>query len=335
MRVCFAALFLLSLFCIGCKKTGPQGATGATGPTGAPGPVGPAGNNGSVIYSGTTAPGASVGNVGDFYMDLATSTLYGPKTSSGWGSGFSLKGDTGATGAQGDSGANGATGTTGATGANGKAGTQIYAGTGVPAPTLGVTGDFYMDTVAHNLYGPKQTAGWGTPIALQGPAGANGANGATGATGPQGPAGPAGTANVLYTPWIQPSSYASVTGYGGQIIVEHTETIPAITAAIVQGGTVICYAQLNDYVDQIWPEGQVGELPITLMFKFNSVQITDTWEMTIATGSSTIEMYDSNNEFNQYSFSAAKFRWVIIPGGSSVPGSVPRQQQVSHGNAFQ
>ena len=57
--------------------------------------------------------------------------------------------------------------------------------------------------------------------------------------------------------------------------------------------------------------------------------------MTIATGSSTIEMYDSNNEFNQYSFYASEFRWVIIPGGSAVPGSVPRQQQVSHGNAFQ
>jgi hypothetical protein len=329
MRVCFAALLLFSFFCIGCKKTGPQGATGATGANGPAGPIGPAGDNGSVIYSGTVTPAASVGNVGDFYMDLGTSTLYGPKTASGWGSGFSLKGDSGTTGAVGDS---GATGATGATGANGKAGTQIYAGTGVPDPTLGVTGDFYMDTMAHNLYGPKQTAGWGTPIALQGPAGATGAIGAAGATGPQGPA---GTANVLYTPWVTPTSWSHLVGYGSQDIIRHTELIPAITAAIVQGGTVLCYAQLDDYNTTIWPDGQIGQMPITVMFKYNGVEAIDTWEITIATGSSAIEVYDSNNNYLNSTFTESLFRWVIIPGGSAVSGSVPRQKQVSHGETFQ
>jgi hypothetical protein len=317
MRVSLAALLLLLFFCAGCKKTGPEGATGATGPAG---PVGPAGDNGSVIYSGTTAPGISTGDVGDFYMDLTTSTLYGPKTSSGWGSGFSLMGDTGA---------QGPAGATGATGASGKAGTQIYAGTGAPAATLGATGDFYMDTVTHDLYGPKQTAGWGVPIALQGPAGPTGA---TGATGPQGPA---GTANVLYTPWITPTNWTLYAGYGGQNIVEHVENIPAITNAIYQNGTVLCFGDLEDYVSTIWPSGQVGQLPITVVFKYNGAVTTDTWQTVYNVGSSTIQMYDTENNFTQYSFISSRFRWVIIPGGSSVAGSVQRQQKAGRGHTFQ
>lgn len=34
----------------------------------------------------------SVGNVGDFYLNLTTDVLFGPKTASGWGTGISLKG---------------------------------------------------------------------------------------------------------------------------------------------------------------------------------------------------------------------------------------------------
>jgi hypothetical protein len=71
------------------------------------------------------------------------------------------------------------------------------------------------------------------------------------------------------------------------------------------------------------------------VFKYNSVETTDTWEDSFVAGSSTIEMYDTNNNFDQYSFFTSRFRWVIIPGGSSVPGSVQRQQQVSHGATFE
>jgi hypothetical protein len=53
--------------------TGPEGQTGATGPTGANGPTG------TIIYSGTGAPSGALGNVGDFYIDLANGLFYGPK----------------------------------------------------------------------------------------------------------------------------------------------------------------------------------------------------------------------------------------------------------------
>ncbi|MBS1661753.1 MAG: hypothetical protein JST68_11970 [Bacteroidetes bacterium] len=66
-----------------CKK-------GDTGPAG---PAGQNGTNGSTILSGNGAPSASTGNNGDFYLDLSTQLLYGPKTASGWGTGTLLKGN--------------------------------------------------------------------------------------------------------------------------------------------------------------------------------------------------------------------------------------------------
>ncbi len=77
-----------------------------TAPAGCPGPQGAAGN---AILNGTTAPPAdTLGAVGDFYLDTATGTLYGPKTSIGWPStGTSLvgtQGPAGATGPQGPAG---------------------------------------------------------------------------------------------------------------------------------------------------------------------------------------------------------------------------------------
>ncbi len=109
----YAMLFLalIALLATSCGKdgaTGPQGPTGATGGQGPVGPAGPAGangQNGSVIYSGNTVPASTTGAVGDFYINLTTGLLYGPKTSAGWGTGFSLKGATGTTGATGATGA--------------------------------------------------------------------------------------------------------------------------------------------------------------------------------------------------------------------------------------
>lgn len=56
----------------------------------------------------------------------------------------------------------------------------ILSGTGVPGAGLGVDGDFYIDTAADNLYGPKSGGAWGSATSLVGPAGS---------TGPAGPIG--------------------------------------------------------------------------------------------------------------------------------------------------
>jgi hypothetical protein len=154
--VLFVFFVFTALIFTSCGKdgaTGPQGpagTTGAAGAAGATGPTGPAGANGSVIYSGNTTPPTATGAVGDFYLDLATGVLYGPKTAGGWGSGFSLKGPAGAAGA---------------------AGNTIISGNGIPSAATGKTGDYYLDDSSYLLYGPKTAGGWGTATSLQGPAG--------------------------------------------------------------------------------------------------------------------------------------------------------------------
>lgn len=133
---------------------GPRGATGA------------AGASGNTVAGGSGPPTSAIGNVGDYYIDTAASKIYGPKTASGWpATGTSLIGPSGSPGAAGAQGANGNT---------------IRNGTGAPASTLGVAGDFYIDTAAEVFYGPRGASSWPTPgISLVGPQGAAGQNGST------------------------------------------------------------------------------------------------------------------------------------------------------------
>ena len=185
--------------------TGPQGPTGPQGdpgPTGATGPTGPAGTNGSTLRSGTGAPASGLGAVGDYYLNTSNGDLYEKTAAATWTLRVNLTGPTGATGPtgstgpQGPPGADGAAGATGPTGATGPAGADgktVRNGTGAPAGGLGVDGDFYIDTTADAIYGPKTAGAWGSSTPLVGPQGPAGADGADGATGPQGPAGPAGS----------------------------------------------------------------------------------------------------------------------------------------------
>ncbi len=143
---------------------GPAGPAGPTGPTGATGPAGPQGPQGDV------GPAGAVGAAGP-------------------------QGPQGDVGPMGPVGATGATGATGAAGAAGTDGKTVLNGAVPPAPGDGVDGDFFIDTVAMQIYGPKAAGAWGSGTSLvgpTGPAGAQGAQGATGATGPAGPAGPVG-----------------------------------------------------------------------------------------------------------------------------------------------
>jgi|GEM_PF-374085 len=134
---------------------GATGAVGATGPTGAPGAPGAAG---SKILNGTTAPANTLGQVGDYYLNLRNTDLYGPKAATGWGSAINLKG------------------------ANGADGTKIYNGVAIPTASIGGNGDYYFRTSTAQLYGPKTDAGWGTAISLIGAKGSDGVDGAAGAS---------------------------------------------------------------------------------------------------------------------------------------------------------
>ncbi|NRF40094.1 collagen-like protein [Pedobacter foliorum] len=211
-------LFLIALFggllmITSCGKDGPAGPKGDIGASGASGVIGPAGpagangQNGSIIYSGAKVPDAVTGSTGDFYLNSVTGLLYGPKTTNGWGTGFSLKGT------------NGVKGATGAAGANGVAGSQILTGTVVPAADLGNPGDYYLNKTTYLLYGPKIDQGWGTAISLQGPP---------------------GTANVWYSGWLYAYRYTDSLIDNSNVKVAHVGA-GILNSSLLKTAAVLVY----------------------------------------------------------------------------------------------
>lgn len=59
----------------------------------------------------------------------------------------------------------------------------ILNGKGAPSSTLGIDGDFYIDTRSLLIYGPKKNKKWPTPQSLQGPTGISGIDGKNGGDG--------------------------------------------------------------------------------------------------------------------------------------------------------
>ncbi|NCV45128.1 MAG: hypothetical protein EBW15_10180, partial [Actinobacteria bacterium] len=99
---------------------------------GAPGPRAPG------LLSGRGEPTIFDGSLGDFYLDLSTYKLFGPKSYENiWGAGFTIVGPQGVPGPQGVQGVKGETGLTGATGATGPQGPQGPQG---PTGATGATG---------------------------------------------------------------------------------------------------------------------------------------------------------------------------------------------------
>ena len=56
----------------------------------------------------------------------------------------------------------------GTSGPQGGRGTGILNGTTAPNNTIGIVGDFFLNTTNMNLYGPKTESGWGSPTDLVG-----------------------------------------------------------------------------------------------------------------------------------------------------------------------
>lgn len=150
-------------FNAGTGQLGPcsPGAMGVTGPTGPVGPTGPAGPQG---VQGIQGPQGAVG----------------------------------ATGAAGVAGPTGPSGPTGPTGPAGPQGAGMVTGTGAPSDAVGQDGDFYFDSAAAVVYGPKASGTWpASGVSLLGPTGPVGDTGPAGPTGPQGATGPAGAAGTV------------------------------------------------------------------------------------------------------------------------------------------
>ena len=59
-------------------------------------------------------------------------------------------------------------------------------GIGAPSASIGINGDFYIDTITMNIYGPKKKNAWPIPKSLIGPQGVAGLPGKQGANGKDG-----------------------------------------------------------------------------------------------------------------------------------------------------
>jgi hypothetical protein len=95
-------------------------------------------------------------------------------------------------------------------------GTSVLNGSGVPSNETGTNGDFYIDTVNYDIYGPKSSGVWGSATSLVGPtgstgatgaAGTNGNNGANGETGPAGPGVSSGGTTGQYLTKVDGTNY--------------------------------------------------------------------------------------------------------------------------------
>jgi len=167
---------------------GPSGARGEQGEQGLQGPRGASGEQPNTILTGSGAPNSSTGIVGDLYLDTATTKLFGPKSATGWPASVSLVGPAGPAGATGGTGPAGPAGSSAATAAT----NTIRSGAGAPSAAIGADGDFYIDTSANQIYGPKALGAWPSAVSLVGPAGSNGATGAAGSAGSTGATGSPG-----------------------------------------------------------------------------------------------------------------------------------------------
>ena len=90
---------------------------------------------------------------------------------------------------------------------------QWQYGTGVPASSSGVTGNYYYDTVNGNIYYKQNGTTWILAGNIMGPAGATGPQGTIGAQGPQGIQGPAGATGA--TGATGPQGIAGIQGPAG------------------------------------------------------------------------------------------------------------------------
>lgn len=149
--------------------------------TGQTGPAGAKGDDGSKLLNGSGVPSDGYGRSGDYYLNTS-GALYGPKADGSWGTPLQLQsgpqGPTGGVGATGPAGQSitgpagaastvtGPTGAVGAVGPTGVRGNTVLGGNGAPASSVGIDGDWYIDTAARRMYGPKSGGAWGGSFAL-------------------------------------------------------------------------------------------------------------------------------------------------------------------------
>lgn len=115
--------------------------------SGGSGTPGADGTDGATWRSGTGAPSNGLGANGDFYLNTANGDVY-KKASGTYSVDTNIKG---------------------ASGNNGTDGNTVLNGIEPPDGSAGNEGDFFIDTLARAIYGPKTSGDWGAPAYFHGP----------------------------------------------------------------------------------------------------------------------------------------------------------------------
>jgi hypothetical protein len=136
-------------------EQGPPGVPGVPGDKGAKGDPGPPGNT---MHYGLTDPTSTIGIDGDSYINTATHFLFGPKAGGAWPAGVSMVGP------------------------QGTPGNTVLYGASDPT-TIGIDGNFYINTTTHFMFGPKAAGAWPAGTSLIGPQGPQGVQGPQGTPG--------------------------------------------------------------------------------------------------------------------------------------------------------
>ena len=183
---------------------------------------------GNAILSGNGVPDASLGKVGDYYLDLSGVNLYGAKTAEGWGNPISLRGLKGDKGNDGQNGtdapvpnikggywyigetntgikAEGKDGSNGSNGSNGTNGKDGKDGKDGITPTISADGYWIVNGQKTNIKA-KGTDG------TNGQNGSNGTNGKDGKDGTNGKDGKDGKDGVTPTITINSEGYWVING---------------------------------------------------------------------------------------------------------------------------
>ncbi len=260
---------------------------------------------------------------------------------------------------EGGVGPQGPQGLQGEIGPAGDDGSIIHADSGPPTAGLGKNGDFYLDKDTGELYGPKlEASGWGTPITLSGPAGANGGDGANGTDGADGsqifagttapaftlgvsgdfylnkntfdlygpktgagwgtPINLKGTANVMYSSWIEAD---------WNLTNEARRKTMKISVNQLSNNDLRNKAVVLMYLKQfgtssIYPMPSSGRWSNTLYsytFGNNGVDFQQAILVTLVS-TNGVDL----TELQYTAFRGNDFRYVIIPGGVPVTGRVGR-----------
>jgi hypothetical protein len=130
--------------------------------------------------------------------------------------------------------------------------------------------------------------------------------------GDTGPQGSPGTANVIYSDWFIPSAWTMSTIFGIKNF-DYTRQAPAITQAIIDSGMVLTFGKLSGYNTQVWPAGQIAQLPVSLTYVQGNTT-TDTWSAFDSVGKLRINFVNNLNIYSSIN-TQHSFRYIIVPGG--------------------